>query len=911
MRYTHGVRLLLVALFLWCATPLAAQNGTLTGTVVDAESGSPLADVAVEVLGLEETQAGGVFTNAEGQYRFSLAPGSYSVVFSRLGYGTERRDGVSVSSGSTQMLTIELKSRAFMLNPMVITASRRAEKALEAPAHVELIGSERIEEVAAMTPMEHVKTLPGVDVAQTGITQTNVVTRGFNNVFSGALLIMTDNRYTHVPSLRFNANNMIPTTDLDIDRIEVSLGPGAALYGPNSASGVMHIITKSPIDYPGATAFISSGFRSGNNVDSNSGGLFHSGFRVSHLINSRTGIKVSGQYMRGQDWHYIDPLEELGGYPGGHRDFTNERYGGEIRLDHRFSPETEMILSGGYNLLAKSIELTGLGAGQARDWGYSYVQARFRSGRLFTQAFLNQSDAGETFLLQTGMPIVDNSRMMAYQIQHGFDVGDRQSFTYGLDAQRTEPRTGGTITGSNEKDDIIDEVGGYVHSETSLTDKVDLVAALRVDYHNRLEDLVFSPRAALSFNPMENQNFRVTFNRAFSTPTTNNLFLDIIAGNVDFAQLAPPPYAPLFTGFSYNVRTFGVPESGLTFNDRCGGAYCMYHGLFPGTGLPSDGPGPFWNLILQRMAAADPSLTGILPLIQNDNPAVDTYFRRFNQEVLDFVPDMEGPTAIARIVPTITNTAELGYKGMLSDRLLLAADLYYSEVNDFIGPLRTETPTVFMDPSSVAGYLTTALMPLVEGGLMTPAQLEATVTTLTTNMAQFPLGTIAPDQRANAATPQDLILTYRNFGDVNFWGSDVSAQFLATDKLSFRATGSWVSDRCFDFNNDGKCTSSADVALNAPNKKGSFTARWDDAGMGLAMEGRVRYSDPFPMNSGVYVGRVGKYTVFDANVSYRLAAIPGATLNVTGTNIFDDLHQEFIGAPELGRMVMFRVEYAF
>jgi hypothetical protein len=61
-----------------------------------------------------------------------------------------------------------------------------------------------------MTPVEHVKGLPGVDIAQTGITQSNVVARGFNNVFSGALLVMTDNRYTHVPSLRFNANNMIP-----------------------------------------------------------------------------------------------------------------------------------------------------------------------------------------------------------------------------------------------------------------------------------------------------------------------------------------------------------------------------------------------------------------------------------------------------------------------------------------------------------------------------------------------------------------------------------------------------------------------------------------------------------------------------------------------------------------------------
>ncbi len=923
MRLVRSVRVLLVALSLSLVPtlPLAGQTGTrsgqtgtLTGTVTDAETGAPMADVAIEVLGLDETQAGGVYSNAQGQFQVTLDPGAYSLLFTYVGYRTQRMDGVRVGEGENRSITVELKSNAFLLDPVVVTASRRAEKALEAPAHVEQIGAEVVEERAAMTPIEHVKGLPGVDIAQTGITQSNVVTRGFNNVFSGALLIMTDNRYTHVPSLRFNANNMIAANDLDIDRIEVSLGPGAALYGPNSANGVLHIITKSPIDYPGGTAYITSGVRSGNNVNSNSGGVFQSGFRFAQLINERTGIKVSGQYSKANDWEYIDPLERLG-YSGGKRDFTSERYGGEIRLDHRLSSETEVVLDAGYNVLARSIELTGLGAGQAKDWGYGYVQGRFRSGRLFTQAFLNQSDAGETYLFQTGMPVVDNSQMMAFQLQHGLDLGGAESLTYGLDLQRTVPRTKGTITGSNENDDTIDEVGGYLHSVTGLRDNLDLVAALRIDHNSRLQGLIYSPRVALSFTPVSTpevtQNFRLTFNRAFSTPTTNNLFLDIVAGRVDFAQLAPAPVAPLFNGFAYDVRTFGVPSSGLSFDDRCEGAYCMYHGLFPGTGLPSDGPGPFWNLILQRLAAADPSMASILPFIQSDDPAIATYFRRFNQEALDFLPDAEGPTAIERLKPTITNTFEAGYGGTMGGRLSLAADVYYSKVNDFVGPLRTETPTVFMDPQSIGAYLTEHLTPLVQAGALTPAQLQATVTGLATNLAQFPLGTIAPDQRRNSATPQDLVLTYRNFGDVNFWGADLSAQVIAGDRLSFRASGSYVSEECFDFNNDKNCSSSSDIALNAPSKKGAFSARWSDPAAGVTLEGQVRYSDAFPMNSGVYIGDVAQYTVLDATVDYSLPMVSGATLTLTATNLLNNLHQEFVGAPELGRLLLLRVQYGF
>jgi len=904
MRKSVGLLSLFAPLFLWCAASLEAQTGIVTGTVTETETGAPIADVAIQVLGVDEGQAGGVYSNAQGQYRLTLAPGSYSLVFSLVGRETRRVDGVRVEAGQTERLDVVLRTFAELMNPIVVVVNRREEKALESVAHVDVVGAEIIRERAAVTPVEHVKGLPGVDIAQTGISQSNVVARGFNNVFSGALLVMTDNRYTHVPSLRFNANNMIPATDLDIDRIEVSLGPGAALYGPNSANGVMHIITSSPLDSRGTSAFITSGLRSGNNENSDMGGVFQAGGRTSFLINRRLGMKLSGQYIRANDWNYIDPLEaaskELSGSTDpriGNRDFVSERFGGEVRMDYRPAEDTEVILAGGYNLLARSIELTGLGAGQAKDWAYQYLQSRFRKGRLFAQVFWNQSNAGDTYLLQTGREVVDESFMVAGQIQHGIELGERQSFIYGLDLQRTEPKTRGTITGSNEGDDIIDEIGGYLHSKTKLSDRLDLVAALRADHHNRLEDLVFSPRAALAFRPTPTQNLRVTYNRAFSTPTTNNLFLDIVA----LENLG---------GLGYDIRTFGVPETGLTFDQRCGTGYCMYSPFAPGVQLPSTGPGPLWNGLLGVAAAQNPALAPLLPYIQNANPAIATYLRRFNQEEAaagrnPFVLD-QGPTAIERMKPTITNTFELGYNGMVSGRLLVAADAYYSQLEDFVGPLRTETPSVFMDPTTMGAYLQERLMPLVQGGAMTPAQLQATVTQLVTTLAQVPIGTIAPDQRSDS----DLILTYRNFGNVEYWGADLSAQFFLNEKLSFRGSASYVSKECF-LSDSESCSGSEAVALNAPTFKGSFSTRWQDVATGLSMEGQVRYVDGFPMNSGVFIGRVNAYSVVDANVAYRFSGIGGATVSLTGSNLLNRLHREFIGAPELGRLLMLRLQYDF
>lgn len=864
--------------------PVSAQQGTLTGRVVDVETGQMLSSAQVQVLGVDEQQAGGLLTDAQGAFRVQLPPGRYSIVATLIGYRQARVDGVEVTTGQPTEVQIEMTSTALELNPVVVTASRRQEKALESPSTIVTISNDRVEERVALSPVEHVKALPGVDVNQTGLTQSNVVTRGFNNVFSGAMLVMTDNRYASVPSLRFNAYNMIPTTQFDVERMEVLLGPAAALYGPNSANGVLHIITTSPIDDPGTKVAVSTGER----------GVFQTQLRTAFQLSEKAGVKFSGQYMQGDDWEYFDPAEQRAAEddPGtpliGARDFAAERYGGELRFDYRPWDDGEVIFNAGHNNLGSSIELTGVGAGQARDWGYSYLQARLTKGRLFTQAFLNKSDAGESFLLRTGQPLIDQSTMMVGQVQHGFSVGDYQEFTYGVDLQRTEPKTGGSITGRNEDDDIINEVGGYLHSETALSEKVDFLAALRVDHHNRLADLVFSPRAAVVFKPAENQNFRVTFNRAFSTPTTNNLFLDLRAATI-----------PITTGIGYDVRTLGVPESGFTFTDRCTGGlmdYCMQTPFAEGR-LPANAS-LLWDGLVQNFvpAALQPLLTG------PEAGDLGTVFRRFNQEEATFLPD-QGPVEINRIQPTISNTFEVGYKGVIGGKLLLAADVYSNRLQDFVGPLRVETPSVFFDPATVQAFVLERLGPAIQGGQVTQEQAEEIISTV----AMLPVGTVAPDQSASS----DLILTYRNFGDVDLWGADLSFQYLANDRWSLTGSYAHVSEECFDFDEDGSCTSANDISLNAPANKGSLGARFDDRVTGLTLEGRMRYSEGFSMNSGVYIGDIDAYTSFDANVSYQLPWATGATVTVTGTNIFDNVHRESIGAPEIGRLLMVRLAYEF
>lgn len=900
-----------LALLIATALPAAAQTGTVVGTVVDTQSGQPVAGAQVQAL-RGTSQMGGALADSEGRFRLQLAVGNYSLVVTVIGYGQERVDDISVLAGQTTQVTIDVTSTALQLGGIVVTGIRSEENAISSIANIQSLTGEKLAERASLSVGENAKAVPGVDVVQSGITSSNIVARGFNNVFSGALLVLTDNRYAFVPSLRFNAYNMIPTNQFDIERMEIMLGPGAALYGPNSASGVMHVITTSPIDDPGTKVSISGGERD----------VLFGQFRTALKFSDNAGLKLSGQYFQGREWECGFEGDAPGEtcWPSEYqaridnptlkdRDYDAERMGGELRFDWRNGEGTSVIVNAGMNQLGSSIEMTGIGAGQAFDWLYSYGQVRFRTGRFFAQAFINQSDAGDTFLFETGNPIIDESRMMVAQFQQGFGFGERQDFIVGLDLQRTDPRTGGTINGRNEDDDEINEVGGYLHSETRLTDRLKFVTAVRTDYHNRLEDLVFSPRAALVFEPVENQAIRATYNRAFSTPTTNNLFLDIVAGSI-----------PLGGGAAYNVRTRGVPESGFTFDDTCTGGvmdYCMYTPFAPQLGQIPANAALLWNDLVGAVAAlggADPATIAQLLALFGDpgsrpgDPAIGSMLMRFNQEARSFDPD-PGATPIDRMLPTIYNTYEIGYNGILGGKVRVSADVYYQKINDFVGPLRPETPNVFYDSSTFSAYLDKRVQDAIALGALPPGTPTSAVfpDALRLGLAQIPVGTVAPDQGDNS----DILLTYRNFGDVDLFGADFAFQYISDGKLSLNGTYSYVSEECFDFNNDGSCTSARDIALNAPTHKGSIGFRWADEISGVTFDGRARFTGSFPMNSGVYTGEVEGYTVFDANIAYKLPWAPGATIGLTASNIFDDMHQEFVGAPFMGRMILARMQYEF
>ena len=508
-----------------------AQTGTVTGTVTEGRANQPVSGARVQALSAT-TVVAATQSRDDGSYRLTLAPGTYTIVANRIGY-RPGNTSVTVPAGGSATANVVLAEAVVELNPVVTVASRKEEKALDAPASVSVIEVREIQERPSVTAADHVQGIAGIDVSKGGIAQSNVVARGFNNAFSGSILTLQDYRFAGVPSLRVNVPLLFTSTNEDIERIEVLLGPASALYGPNSSHGVLHIITKSPFTSQGTMLTVDGGTRS----------LFRGSARHAGLIGDKFGFKLSGELFQATDFKFEDPGEPTNfpsAAPAGRagqpndRDFDLQRWLGEARFDFRPNENSEYVTTFGTSKIGSGLEYTGAnGTAFAKNWTYTSIQQRARIGRLFAQVFMNMSDAGNedslsldgTYLLRSGQPIVDQSRSLAAQLQHGLALGAKWDFVYGVDYISTNPRTGNTINGRNEEIDDVREIGGYIQSTTRLSPKFDFVAALRVDNNDQVEGLQTSPRAALIFKPNETQNFRFTYNRAFQTPGNFTWFL--------------------------------------------------------------------------------------------------------------------------------------------------------------------------------------------------------------------------------------------------------------------------------------------------------------------------------------------------------------------------------------------------
>ena len=227
--------LLFVSLAVIAVQSLIAQNFTVKGTVIEAETNEPLIGVAI----MQEGTNNGVTTDIDGNYSIEIKGAAQAtLVFSYIGMQQQQH----VVTPQTQKLDITLKSDAQLVDEVVVVAYGVRKKGT-VTGSVSTVKSEKLENVPAAGFDQALQgQTPGLMVMSNSGEPSKAAAfqiRGTNSINSGTSpLFILDG----VPISSSDFNTISPS---DIESISVLKDASStSIYGARAANGVVVITTK-------------------------------------------------------------------------------------------------------------------------------------------------------------------------------------------------------------------------------------------------------------------------------------------------------------------------------------------------------------------------------------------------------------------------------------------------------------------------------------------------------------------------------------------------------------------------------------------------------------------------------------------------------------------------------------------
>lgn len=456
------------------------------------------------------------------------------------------------------------------INTVVVTATKTEDKIEDIPASVSVVWGCDIEESGARVVQDALHQIPGImlnDVSGNG-TLTMMTMRGMPSTNSQYVLVLVDGVPQNTPSdtVRWAA---IPMEN--VERIEVVRGPASALYGMNAIGGVINIITKkgthkkefvvsagygsyeenkekvyvagkagiAGISF-GAVRHASDGWRKKNNQyeQYNIFGKFSCDF--SPVSTLSLNLAYSEWDHEWPESILIEDYRE-GRREGGINDNGSEKNketDPAIIFEHRFNDR-----------LAVTNRLYG-----------QWVENEWRAVVDVIDEDLESSRIGNDLRLEMDHPVfgLKNKVVAGYHFENQ-DLEVIRRFSEFFPVQ--------SLVGNTMLDnEAIRQIhSGYIQDMFYIGDKIILTAGLRYDcvefdYDNNLDPSLsgtdtmdhWSPKAGLTFKPIENLSFFANAGTGFKTPTASQV--------AHYSGLAPE------TAVSYEAGVKGTLADRLIFS---------------------------------------------------------------------------------------------------------------------------------------------------------------------------------------------------------------------------------------------------------------------------------------------------------------------------------------------------------
>lgn len=390
-------------------------------------------------------------------------------------------------AASAILLAIPAATRAQTVNyqqleelfgePVTTSVTGKPQRASEAPAALIIITREDIRRSPAKDIVGLVRAYAGVDVARWTAGQSDVSIRGGIQPFNARLLVLVNGQQVYLDYYGTTNWNGIGVQLEDIQQIEIVKGPNSALFGFNAVSGVINIITISPLQTQQLSMKAEAGTHGYAGVSA-SGAL---------KLGDNAGLRLSGGYGESDELSRLgssvfsapSPARSLGDK---HAEVAAELYGKlgeqtEAALSATYSDSRQMELPQVLTLFNAHYKFNSLGARVTHDAGWGVLSARVYQNRSDID-YVSAVFPGVQFV-NPGFPGIQFHNTVLVGVADVLaPVGKSNTVRFGVEFRSNKLTTRPGYPGATHYD-VLAANGMW---EGALSDRVTFVLAGRLDH---------------------------------------------------------------------------------------------------------------------------------------------------------------------------------------------------------------------------------------------------------------------------------------------------------------------------------------------------------------------------------------------------------------------------------------------
>jgi len=520
------------------------SDAVITGHVVSRGEHIPFVNIYLENTNI------GTATDITGHYMLvDLPAGEFTLVAKMVGYKIAKQV-VNLEQDKTIEVKFELEEEFIRVDEVVITGTKTFKRQTESAVIVGVMDSKAIENVAAQTVSESLNFQPGLRM-ETDCQTCNYSQLRMNGLGGAYSQILVNSRSVFSPLTGMYGLEQMPTEM--VERIEIVRGGASALYGSSAIGGTVNIITRMPQRNSYKVTLNES-------LVGNSANDFSVNGTLTALSQKRNAGMALYTSHRKREWydHNGDNFSELPalnnnsfGINSFFKPDENQkveanfssmheyRYGGEMMdgpayLAEQSEERTHNILTGGidYTLTSDNNQTSFVvyAAGQNTNRKhFTGISPDEEGGK--TEYNANPPyGTSKNYTIQFGSQL----NHTLYDFIQGVNV-----LTFGaeylVDDVYDEIKTYNYLTNQNSRN-----FGTFIQSDWAVNQKVTLLAGVRADKHNFVDNMIFNPRVSFLYKPNLNAQLRLSWSTGFRAPQAfdSDMHIAFAGGGIQTVKLA-------------------------------------------------------------------------------------------------------------------------------------------------------------------------------------------------------------------------------------------------------------------------------------------------------------------------------------------------------------------------------------